>query len=88
MPDNLLIVWRNQQKAAETAKAEQEKDEALRDAMLKKLHEQPDTFLRIAGQRHHPWEGTFGFWFNAPSQQFLESQWERARYLDLELIPT
>jgi twinkle protein len=87
MPDNLLIVWRNLQKAADIAKAEQERDEAARAASLKKLHEQPDTFLRVAGQRHHSWEGTFGFWFNAPSQQFLESQWEKPRYLELDLLP-
>lgn len=45
----------------------------------------PDSYVRIAGQRHHPWEGSFAFWFHKESQQFLESQHERPRYLRLQL---
>lgn len=44
-------------------------------------HAEPDSYVRIAGQRHHPWEGSFAFWFDRDSQQFLESQHERPRYL-------
>ena len=33
----------------------------------------PDAFVRIAKQRHHPWEGSFAYWFDKDSQQFLEA---------------
>jgi twinkle protein len=42
---------------------------------------EPDSYVRIAGQRHHPWEGTFAFWFSRDSQQFLESEHERPRHV-------
>jgi twinkle protein len=43
----------------------------------------PDCFVRVAGQRHHAWEGSFAFWFDKECQQFLESPHERPRYLRL-----
>lgn len=85
MPDNILIVWKNLRKVDDVSAAEREKDEVQRAALLKQLHEKPDCFVRIAGQRHHPWEGSFAFWFDKDSQQFLESEWERPRYLDLQV---
>lgn len=88
MPDNVLIVWKNLRKTDEIAKAEREADETTRAAALKKLREDPDAFLRVAGQRHHPWEGSFAFWFDTSSQQFLETPWENPRYLELDLLPT
>jgi twinkle protein len=87
MPDNVLIVWKNLRKAEELAKAERESDEELRKAMFKKLREDPDSFVRVAGQRHHPWEGSFAFWFDKDSQQFRETPWERPRYIDFDQLP-
>lgn len=87
MPDNILIVWKNLRKIDEVAQAEREQDEVRRAALLKDLAEKPDAFVRVAGQRHHPWEGSFAFWFDKASQQFLETQWERPRYLELGLLP-
>lgn len=88
MPDNIVIVWKNLRKAEEVAQAEREQNEELRAATLKQLREKPDSFVRIAGQRHHPWEGSFAFWFDKDSQQYLETQWERPRFLELGLLPT
>jgi twinkle protein len=45
---------------------------------------EPDCFVRIAGQRHHAWEGSFAFWFDKDSQQFLENEHERPRFVRLE----
>lgn len=45
----------------------------------------PDAFVMVAKQRHHPWEGSFAFWFDKDSQQFCETQWAKPRYLDLVL---
>jgi twinkle protein len=45
---------------------------------------EPDCFVRVAGQRHHAWEGSFAFWFDKDSQQFLEHERERPRFLRLE----
>jgi twinkle protein len=88
MPDNVVIVWKNLRKADELAQAEREENEAQRAALFKQLREKPDSFVRIAGQRHHPWEGSFAFWFEKESQQYLETPWERPRYLELGLLPT
>jgi twinkle protein len=68
--DNILIVWKN------LRKIEKPNDPAIAS--------EPDGFMRVAGQRHHPWEGSFAFWFDKGSQQFLEYQHARPTYLDLE----
>lgn len=69
--DNLVICWKNVRKLA---KSETERD-----------HDEPDAFVRIAKQRHHPWEGSFAFWFDPDTQQFREHQNERARFVDLQV---
>jgi twinkle protein len=33
-----------------------------------------DALLKVAKQRHHPWEGIFLLWFHANSMQFVESK--------------
>lgn len=71
--DNILIVWKNLRKA-----------DAKPDDV--KLLAEPDGFLRVAGQRHHPWEGSFAFWFDKDSQQFMEHERARPTYLELELL--
>lgn len=67
--DNLIICWKNVRKLA--------KNEADRPP------DEPDAFVRVAKQRHHSWEGSFAFWFDTDTQQFLEHQGSRPRYLDL-----
>lgn len=70
--DNLVIVWKN------VRKAEKPDDESG--------SEDPDAFVRIAKQRHHPWEGSFAFWFDKPSQQFLEHKHARPTYVEIERL--
>lgn len=62
--DNVLIVWRN------IGKQPTKPNEAVDES-------KPDSFVRVAKQRHHSWEGSFAFWFDKDSQQFLEH--EKAR---------
>jgi twinkle protein len=69
--DNLVICWKNVRKLA---LAEDKRDP-----------ENPDAFVRVAKQRHHTWEGSFAFWFDADTQQFREHQNERVSYMDLQL---
>lgn len=71
MVDNLVICWKNVRKLA---LAEDKRDPS-----------DPDAFVRIAKQRHHTWEGSFAFWFDADTQQFREHEKERARYMDLSV---
>jgi twinkle protein len=72
LADNLVIVWKN------LRKAEKPDDE--------NVSTEPDAYVRIAKQRHHPWEGSFAFWFDKASQQFLEHERMRPTYMDLELL--
>ncbi len=70
--DNLLIVCKNLRKQPKP-----DDDANTVD---------PDAFVMVAKQRHHPWEGSFAFWFDKDSQQFCETQWAKPRYMDLELV--
>lgn len=65
--DNLVIVWKNVRKADNP-------DDASND---------PDAYVRIAKQRHFPWEGAFAFWFDKGSQQFLEHQRQRPAFIEI-----
>jgi twinkle protein len=85
LADNLVIVWKNLHKAEELAAAEREKDPVRKEQLLKAANEKADAFVRIAKQRHHPWEGSFAFWFDKASQQFLEHERMRPTYMDLNL---
>jgi twinkle protein len=84
MADNIVIVYKNMKKAEDISAAEREKDEQKREQRLKELRETPDSFVRIAGQRNHPWEGGFAFWFDKESQQYLEAHYAKPQYLDFE----
>ena len=44
----------------------------------------PDCFVRIAGQRHHAWDGSFAFWFSRDCQQYMEHEHAQPTYLDLQ----
>lgn len=69
LADNVVIVWKNVRKPDKP-------DEEATSA-------EADAFVRVAKQRHHSWEGSFAFWFDRGSQQFLEYERERPRYLDI-----
>ena len=68
--DNLVIVWKNLRKEPKEGQESDGKD--------------PDAFVRIAKQRHHPWEGSFAYWFDKDSQQFLEAEWARPTFIDVQ----
>jgi twinkle protein len=59
--DNVIMCWRNRPK--EDA-IEEGKDDAFTLA-------EPDLYLKIAKQRHAPFEGSFKFWKHSRSMQFL-----------------
>lgn len=65
--DNILIVWRNKEKEA-----------AIDDG--KDAHADHDALLCCQKQRNGEWEGTLPLWFDAASQQMMETQ-GRARDL-------
>lgn len=68
--DNLVICWKNVRKLAQPEDKRDPSD--------------PDAFVRVAKQRHHSWEGSFAFWFDTESQQFRESQNERAFHVNVQ----
>lgn len=72
MVDNIMIIWKN------IRKSEKPNDPVVAA--------EPDGFMRVAGQRHFPWEGSFAFWFDKGSQQFREHQHSRPTYIDLNLL--
>lgn len=59
--DNVVMFWRNRPK--EDAIEEGKATDSVRD--------EPDLYLKIAKQRHGPFEGSFKFWKHAVSMQFL-----------------
>jgi twinkle protein len=65
--DNLVIVWRNLRK----------------DDKPETPSTDPDAYMRVAKQRHHSWEGSFAFWFDKPSQQFLEFEHQRPTFVEV-----
>lgn len=69
LADNVVIVWKNLRKPDKP-------DEEITSS-------EPDAFVRIAKQRHHSWEGSFAFWFDRGSQQFLEFERARPTYLEV-----
>lgn len=71
--DNLVIVWKNVRKAP------------LNDDGTDPAPDEPDAFVRIGKQRHHPWEGSVAYWFSRGTQQFIENQWGRPRSMELTL---
>lgn len=82
MVDNLVIVHKNQRKHARVEIAEKEKDETARNAQLAQLRLEPDAFVRVAKQRDTGWEGSLAFWFDRPSEQFLEAPYSHPTWID------
>jgi twinkle protein len=68
LADNAVLIWRNKAKEAARERADlgrtitQKEDDTQAE---------PDTFMRVAKQRHHSWEGTIGLWWNRESGQFI-----------------
>jgi len=60
LADNVLIISRN------THKEKSKREGSSFD------EDEPDSFIRVAKQRHGEWEGLWGFWWNAEAQQWLE----------------
>jgi twinkle protein len=71
--DNIMIVWKNLRKIEKPNDPEVAKE--------------PDGYLRVAGQRHFSWEGSFAFWFDKGSQQFLEHEHSRPTYVNVGQTP-
>jgi twinkle protein len=67
LADNAILIWRNKAKEAARERA------GLGRALSEKEDQtqaEPDTFMRIAKQRHHSWEGVIGLWWDRESGQF------------------
>ncbi len=59
LADNILLIYRNGAKEAKVRSGQEvDQDEA-------------DCYIRVAKQRHGEFEGLFGFWFHAQSQQWV-----------------
>lgn len=82
--DNIVIVWKNQPKHALLEKAEAIKIPEDRQIAIDQQSGKPDAFVRITKQRHHEWEGSLAFWFDRPSQQFVEYEKERVRWVEVD----
>ncbi|MFX7090780.1 hypothetical protein ABTH94_22045, partial [Acinetobacter baumannii] len=65
--DNIFIVWRNKAKEDEIRKGNHEHVDA------------PDCMVNLEKQRHGETEGSYGFWFDPNSMQYLESRLDRPR---------
>jgi twinkle protein len=68
LADNAVLIWRN--KGKEAAREKSELGRAL-TSQEDATFAEPDTFMRIAKQRHHSWEGVIGLWWDRESGQFI-----------------
>ena len=75
LADNCLSIWRNKPK--EKAIVTQQNGFLLTDKELELL-KMPDCVLRCDKQRNGDWEGSFGFWFDLQSYQYLQSEASKA----------
>jgi twinkle protein len=75
LADNVVLVARNRGK--EAAKAKMELGMPL-DLPEEKLIKQPDCWLDLVKQRHHSFEGRFGFDFHKESKQWVPVGMNRA----------
>lgn len=85
LADNLIIVWKNLPKIKDLEAADREKNLDIRQGLITQLNSKADAFVRMAKQRHHSWEGSWAFWFDRASQQFLESPHTQPVYNGLAL---
>lgn len=72
LADNVLIVSRNasKQKQLDDIKF----DEEATEEEIAEIEQKPDGFIRVAKNRHGEFDGTFSFWYDQASQQWLESK--------------
>jgi twinkle protein len=80
--DNLLIVYRNKRKEAETQKALREHDVEKQQKALDAMNRQGDTILICEKQRHFTWEGSINLFFDKDSQQLRERHNSGSQYID------
>lgn len=85
LTDNLVIVWMNMLKVRDLTAAESERDPVKRQQLIDQLSGKADSFVRLAKQRHHPWTGSWAFWFDKASQQYLENDRAVPQYNGLTL---
>jgi twinkle protein len=82
--DNVIIVWKNKPKHDALERAQSIKEIDKREPAVAAEKGKPDAFVRVTKQRHFEWEGSLAFWFESNSQQFLESERERPRWIEIE----
>jgi twinkle protein len=70
LADNVFMITRNEEK--EDAKDRRDNGRSLASDI--DLLAKPDTYIKIAKNRHFSKRGTFGLWFDEPSQQFRTSE--------------
>jgi twinkle protein len=80
LADNVFICWSN--KAREEAKRKLASGKELK-ANEKVQMEKRDQILSVAKQRHGEWEGSFGFYFDDKSLQFVNKEGESMPWGDL-----
>lgn len=61
--DNVFVVYKVKPDVKRKAQADNKSDH--------------DAILKVAKQRHHPWEGSFLLWFHEQSMQFVEAAGQR-----------
>jgi len=66
--DNVVLMWRNR------AKEEAEEAVALDKTVAEDIAKQCDVYLKLGKQRHFPWEGTLGLYFDKRSGQLTPRQ--------------
>lgn len=76
LADNCFTVWRN--KAKENVISKQAQGYPITDKEMESLRK-PDSMWFCDKQRHGDWEGTLGFWFHAPSYQYLPGEGMKPR---------
>lgn len=82
--DNLVIVWKDLSKGEKMDAARHIEDLAARDSVLQELRKKPDAIVNVAKQRHFEFEGKFAFWFDKPTQTFLDKPHWRPRWVNVE----
>lgn len=76
--DNLIIVHRNKGKEEKIARLK-----AKAEMVPEDLEKSPDTFLKVAKQRHHNWEGLVGLYYRHDSEQFVQGYHDANPFIDL-----
>ena len=82
LADNIVIIWKDQRREDTIRRHEAKGDKVSADD----VRSTPGCFMRIAKQRHFEYEGSFAFWFDKASQQYLEAPFARPQWVDLGVV--